>query len=96
MRRLPSLNALRAFEAGARHLSFTRAAEELSVTQTAISHQIRQLEDALGTKLFERRPRELKLTSAGCALYPVLAEAFDRIAEATTRIRARPESRTLT
>lgn len=96
MRRLPSLNALRAFEAGARHLSFTRAAEELSVTQTAISHQIRQLEDALGSRLFERRPRELKLTPAGCALYPVLAEAFDRIAEATTRIRARPESRTLT
>lgn len=95
MRKLPSLNALRAFEAGARHLSFTRAADELSVTQTAISHQVRQLEDHLGVKLFERRPRELALTPAGSALYPVLSEAFDRVAEAVTRIRARPESRPL-
>ena len=96
MRKLPSLNALRAFEAGARLLSFTRAADELSVTQTAISHQVRQLEDDLGVKLFKRRPRELALTAAGSALYPVLAEAFDRIAEATTRVRAQPESRSLT
>lgn len=95
MRRLPSLNALRAFEAGARHLSFTRAAKELSVTQTAISHQVRQLEDYLGVKLFQRRPRELALTPAGNALYPVLAETFDEIARAVTRIRARPESRPL-
>lgn len=95
MRRLPSLNALRAFEAGARHLSFTRAAEELSVTQTAISHQVRQLEGDLGVKLFERRPRELALTPAGSNLYPVLAEAFDRVTEAVTRIRSQPESRPL-
>ncbi len=96
MRRLPSLNALRAFEAGARLLSFTRAADELSVTQTAISHQVRQLEDHLGLKLFERRSRGLALTAAGSALYPVLSEAFDRIAEAVTRIRAQPMSRPLT
>jgi LysR family glycine cleavage system transcriptional activator len=95
MRRLPSLNALRAFEAGARLLSFTRAAAELSVTQTAISHQVRQLEDDLGVKLFERRPRELALTPAGTTLYPVLAEALDRIAETVTRIRSQPESRPL-
>lgn len=95
MRRLPSLNALRAFEAGARHLSFTRAAKELSVTQTAISHQVRQLEDYLGVKLFQRRPRELALTPAGSALYPVLAETFDEIAQAVTRIRTRPEPRPL-
>ncbi len=95
MRRLPSLKALRAFEAGARHLSFTQAAEELSVTQTAISHQVRQLEDNLGVKLFDRRPRELTLTPAGSTLYPVLAEAFDRINETVARIRSRPESRPL-
>ncbi len=95
MRRLPSLNALRVFEAGARHLSFTRAAEELSVTQTAVSHQVRQLEDHLGVRLFERKPRELTLTPAGSMLYPVLAEAFDSITEAVTRIRARPETRPL-
>lgn len=96
MRRLPSLNALRAFEAGARLLSFTRAAEELSVTQTAISHQVRQLEEDLGVKLFERRPRELALTPAGSTLYPVLAESFDRIREAVTRIRTRSEPHPLT
>ena len=96
MRRLPSLNALRAFEAGARHLSFTRAADELSVTQTAISHQVRQLEEDLGQKLFERRARGLALTSAGSALYPVLSEAFDRVAETVTRVRAQSMIRPLT
>jgi len=95
-RRLPSLNALRAFEAGARHLSFTRAATELSVTQTAISHQVRQLEDQLGTRLFDRLPRELRLTSSGAMLYPALAEAFDRVAEAVSRVRAAPGTRPLT
>ncbi len=95
-RRLPSLNALRAFEAGARHLSFTRAAAELSVTQTAISHQVRHLEDQLGVRLFDRLPRELRLTSSGAMLYPALAEAFDRIGEAVSRVRAAPAARTLT
>ena len=59
---LPSLNGLRAFEAAARHLSFTQAAMELNVTQTAISHQIRRLEEQLGLRLFERRNRALALT----------------------------------
>ncbi|HEX9585780.1 MAG TPA: transcriptional regulator GcvA [Gammaproteobacteria bacterium] len=96
VRRLPSLNALRAFEAGARHLSFTRAAEELSVTQTAISHQVRHLEDQLGVKLFERRTRELRLTPSGSMLYPAVAESLDGMAEAVARVRAVPVSRPLT
>ncbi len=95
-RTLPPLNALRAFEAGARHLSFTRAAEELSVTQTAISHQVRQLEDRLGVKLFERRPRALRLTAAGSLLYPALSDSLDRIEAAVARVRAAPQPRPLT
>ena len=87
MRRLPPLNALRAFEAGARHLSFTRAADELAVTQTAISHQVRQLEDRLGVRLFERRNRELRLTPEGSVLYPAVSHALDAMAEAVTRVR---------
>lgn len=63
--RLPSLNGLRAFEAAARHLSFTHAAQELNVTQTAISHQIRRLEEELGIRLFIRQSRSLALTPAG-------------------------------
>ncbi|MCX7319768.1 MAG: LysR family transcriptional regulator, partial [Hyphomicrobiales bacterium] len=63
--RLPSLNGLRAFEAAARHLSFTQAAVELNVTQTAISHQIKRLEDELGVKLFIRQNRTLSLTDQG-------------------------------
>ncbi|CAM3760038.1 transcriptional regulator GcvA [Bordetella tumulicola] len=86
MRRLPPLGALRAFEAAARHLSFTRAAAELCVTQAAISHQIRQLEDWLGTKLFERRGHALTLTAKGQAYLPELAEALDRISAATLRL----------
>lgn len=74
---LPPLNALRAFEAAARHASFTRAADELCVTQTAVSHQIRALEDHLGASLFERQPRSLVLTDAGrkwaAALHPIFA-----------------------
>ena len=66
-RRLPPLNALRAFEAGARHLSFTRAAEELHVTQAAVSHQIKALEEHLGVRLFRRLNRALLLTDAGQA-----------------------------
>ncbi|MDX1512292.1 MAG: transcriptional regulator GcvA [Gammaproteobacteria bacterium] len=96
MRRLPSLNALRAFEAGARHLSFTRAARELSVTQTAISHQVRQLEDQLGVRLFERRTRELRLTPPGSILYPAVAQSLDAMAEAVERVRATPAHTPLT
>ena len=65
---LPSLNALRAFEVAARLGSFTRAAAELHVTQSAVSHQVGGLEEELGTRLFERRPRALLLTPAGAAL----------------------------
>lgn len=73
------LNALRAFEAAARHLNFTRAALELRVSQGAVSHQVAQLERRLGTPLFRRLPRGLVLTDEGHALVPVVAEAFDRI-----------------
>ncbi|MCH8685019.1 LysR family transcriptional regulator [Pedomonas mirosovicensis] len=73
------LNALRAFEAAARHLSFTRAAAELCVSQGAVSHQVAQLERRLGTPLFRRLPRGLALTDEGQALVPVVADAFDRI-----------------
>jgi LysR family glycine cleavage system transcriptional activator len=79
---LPPLNALRAFEAAARHLSLTKAALELHVTAGALSHQIRGLEDLLGLKLFERRVRSLALTPAGERLYPGLQAGFMHIREA--------------
>jgi LysR family transcriptional regulator, glycine cleavage system transcriptional activator len=79
---LPPLNALRAFEAAARHLSLTKAALELHVTAGALSHQIRGLEDLLGLKLFERRVRSLALTPAGERLYPGLQAGFTHIREA--------------
>src|SRR3954468_3021567 len=82
MRKLPPLRALHAFEAAARHLSFAAAANELGVTPTAISHQIRQLEQACGVTLFQRRPRPLLLTSAGARLYPALRNGFDALAAA--------------
>src|SRR3546814_835027 len=74
------LNALRAFEAAARHLNFTRAGLELHVSQGAVSHQVAELERRLGTRLFHRLPRGLALTDEGHALVPVVAEAFDRVA----------------
>ncbi|MGQ3101881.1 MAG: LysR family transcriptional regulator [Sphingopyxis solisilvae] len=74
------LNALRAFEAAARHLNFTRAAIELCVSQGAVSHQVALLERRLGTRLFHRLPRGLALTDEGQALVPVVADAFDRVA----------------
>jgi LysR family transcriptional regulator of beta-lactamase len=73
------LNSLRAFEASARHCSFTQAGLELRVTQTAISHQVKALEQALGVILFERLPRGLALTDEGHALLPVLSDAFRRM-----------------
>jgi LysR family transcriptional regulator, regulator of gene expression of beta-lactamase len=73
------LNALRAFEASARQLSFTRAGLELRVTQAAVSHQVKSLEELLGVQLFRRLPRGLALTDEGQALVPVLAESFGRI-----------------
>lgn len=75
------LNALRAFEASARHLSFTRAAIELCVTQAAVSHQVKSLETQLNVTLFKRLPRGLMLTSEGETLLPVVRESFDRIAQ---------------
>lgn len=80
-RHLHHLNALRCFEAAARLLSFTQAAAELHVTQAAISHQVRALEEALGQPLFERRPRQVRLTPAGERLVGVLSSSFDRIDE---------------
>ena len=96
MRRLPPLNALRAFEAAARHLSFTKAADELAVTQAAISHQVKSLEDFLGTRLFNRVNRGLVLTDDGQAYWPELRDAFDGIDQATLRLRANDSSGTLT
>ncbi len=85
-RRLPPLNALRAFEAAARHLSFTRAAQELNVTQAAISHQIKALEENLGISLFRRKNRALVLTDSGRQYFPAVRAAFDNIAQATTQV----------
>ena len=82
--RLP-LNALRAFEASARHLSFTRAAIELCVTQAAVSHQVKHLEALLGVSLFRRLPRGLMVTEEGEALLPVVRESFDRMGDALDR-----------
>jgi len=96
VRRLPPLNALRAFEAGARHLSFTRAAEELFVTQAAVSHQVKALEEYLGVALFRRLTRRLVLTEPGRVLLPVVGDAFDRIAGTAERLRSDDEERGLT
>lgn len=81
MRKLPSLTSLRAFEAAARRGSFARAAIELNVTATAISHQIRSLENMLDQQLFERKSRTIVLTDVGTKLYPVVARALDELAE---------------
>ncbi len=88
MRKLPPLAALRAFEAAARHLSFKRAAGELGVTPTAISHQIRLLEATLGRRLFVRQVRRIDLTPAARRLYPVLRDGFDRFEDAITELGA--------
>lgn len=88
LRRLPPLNALRAFEAAARHLSFTKAAEELAVTPAAVSHQVKALEGQLGVALFRRLTRALSLTDAGQAGLPALREGFDKLGEGVERMRA--------
>ena len=85
-RNLP-FNALRAFEAAARHASVSGAARELSVTHSAISHQLKLLEAQLGTRLFERTNRGLQITASGEALLPVLSESFDRIDDRLTDLR---------
>src|ERR1700676_1036294 len=76
-RRLPPLNALRAFEAAARHLNFSRAADELTVTPGAVSQQIQNLEDYVGVSLFKRTPKGLLLTDSAQTALPALREAFD-------------------
>lgn len=78
-KRLPPLNALRTFESAARHLSFTKAADELAVTQAAVSYQVRQLEEHIGRELFRRLTRKLELTPAGIELQAAVEDAFDRI-----------------
>ncbi|BAI72200.1 transcriptional regulator [Azospirillum sp. B510] len=95
-RRLPPLNALRAFEAAARHLSFTKAADELHVTQAAISHQIKALEEWLGLPLFRRMNRALALTEAGQSYLPPVREAMDTLSQATDRLIRADSSGTLT
>jgi LysR family glycine cleavage system transcriptional activator len=83
--RLPPLNGLRAFEAAARHLSFTRAADELGVTPGAVSQQVKSLEGALCVTLFRRLPRSLILTDEGEAYLPAISSAFDLISRATEK-----------
>lgn len=93
---LPPLNALRVFEAAGRHLNFTRAAEELHVTQAAVSQQIRNLEERLGTRLFRRQHRRLLLTEEGQIYLPPVREALKHIAQATDRLQSRHMSGVLT
>src|SRR5262245_18598545 len=95
-RRLPSLNALKAFEAAARHESFTRAAEELCVTQGAVSHQVKGLETELGLKLFNRERQRLIITDAGRNYLEVVRDALDRIAAGTERLLQRQSTAVLT
>jgi len=95
-RRLPPLNALRAFEAAARSESFTRAADELHVTQGAVSHQVKALEATLGVKLFNRERQRLVLTEAGREYLVVVRDALDRIAMGTERLVQRQKSGVLT
>jgi LysR family glycine cleavage system transcriptional activator len=93
---LPSLTGLRAFEAAARHMSFTLAAEELHVTQTAISHQIRRLEEQLGKPLFVRGNRSLALTKEATDYLPLIRSAFDDLRRATERFRRSEQEGVLT
>ena len=94
--RLPSLNGLRAFEAAARHLSFTNAATELNVTQTAISHQIRRLEEELGVRLFVRQNRSLTLTAEAREYLPGIRAAFNDLRLATDRLKRKDNDHVLT
>ncbi len=96
VRKLPPLNALRAFEAAARLRSFARAADELAVTPTAISHQIKGLEDLLGVELFHRLPRGLRLTAQGADYLPELTKGFDALARAGDRLTGSGMSGVLT
>src|ERR1700733_11488256 len=92
---LPHLAFFQGFEAAARTLSFTKAAEELFITQPAVSRQIKALEGNLGLKLFERRPRSLTLTENGQALYRIATDLLDRLQSATDQLRAETRARQL-
>jgi LysR family glycine cleavage system transcriptional activator len=94
--KLPPLNALKAFASAARHLSFRRAADELNVTHSAISHQIKTLEDALSARLFDRNPRSVSLTKAGEVFSPIISDAFDRIGRGVQLVKEIDEPDVLT
>lgn len=96
MTSLPPLNFLRAFEASARHLSFTQAARELNLTQAGVSKQIKLLEQYLGEQLFVRQARSLELTRGGAAYLPKVRDAFDRLSEGTREVFGNRRSRVLT
>ena len=96
MRKLPPLNALRAFEATGRHLSFSKAAEELFVTPAAVSQQVRGLEEWLSVPLFRRLTREIRLTEAGQKALPLMTEGLDRLAEGVSRLTDDDETGILT
>lgn len=95
MRSLPPLTALRAFEAAARHMSFKTAADELRLTPTAVSHQIRSLETLCGRSLFRRRPRPIALTDAGARLFPAIRDGLDQFAAAIAAIAEERDHRPL-
>lgn len=88
---IPPLNAVRTFECAARHLSFSQAAGELHVTASAVSHQIKSLEEYLGVRLFRRRTRQVELTPEGEAYLPVIRLSLEQISEATRRIMSRQD-----
>lgn len=94
--RIPSLNGLKAFESAARHMSFTKAADELNVTQTAISHQIRRLEDELGVRLFLRLKDGLALTTEGQGYFPGVRAAFQELRYSTQMLHESSNNSTLT
>ncbi|CUS49295.1 MAG: glycine cleavage system transcriptional activator GcvA [Idiomarinaceae bacterium HL-53] len=96
MRKLPPLNALKSFEAAARHLSFTKAADELFVTQAAVSHQVKSLEDYLGIPLFLRKNRNLLLTEAGQSYYLEIRQMFEHLTQVTGKIMLASEQGALT
>ena len=95
MRKLPPLGGLRCFESAARHMSFKRAAAELNVTPTAISHQIRQLERYCGQLLFRRQPRPVSLTDAGAQLFPLIRDGLDAFAAAIAVVRGDRDKQSL-
>lgn len=95
-KKLPPLNALKAFESAARHLNFTKAADELFVTQAAVSHQIKLLEDFLGISLFHRRNRLLELTELGLQYFDEIRPLLEQISKATDKIRSKNQRQILT